>query len=95
MLCDESGWSVSLVNLAELTCPMQFIDTSGLAQPGPVVKTRRALKAMRTGEKLELLANDPDCLRYIPAFCSNNGHHLLNARQEDGIILFEIEKGQD
>ena len=74
---------------------MPFLDTSGLSQPGPIVKTRRALKTMRTGEKLELLANDPDCLRDIPAFCSNNGHHLLNARQSDGVVLFEIEKGRD
>ena len=72
---------------------MQFIDTIGLTQPDPIVKTRRALKNMRAGERLELKASDPSCLQYIPAFCSNNGHHLLYARQEDGAILFEIEKG--
>ncbi|CAD7042356.1 response regulator SirA [Pseudorhizobium endolithicum] len=68
-------------------------DLRGLKCPLPVLKTRRRLKAMRTGDELLIETSDPLAGIDIPHFCNEEGHELLRSeRTEDG-HRFCIRKG--
>lgn len=69
------------------------IDTTGLACPLPVLKTRKALIAMAPGEQLELIATDPLAAIDIPNFCREAGHRLVDSQVRDGLLHFTIERG--
>lgn len=72
---------------------MERLDATGLTCPLPVLRTRRRLKDMKDGDILEVRANDAESVRDFPAFCRAAGHHLLMAREEDQVFIYEIRKG--
>jgi tRNA 2-thiouridine synthesizing protein A len=70
------------------------IDSSGLNCPLPVLKARKALSEMNSGQRLHLIATDPGANKDIPAFCKMTGNPLLNAEEAEGKLHFTIEKGE-
>jgi len=69
------------------------LDVTGLLCPMPVLRTRRMLDELNTGERLLVVASDPATVQDMPAFCRMSGHKLHMAHVENGKFLFEIEKG--
>lgn len=53
------------------------IDASGLTCPLPILKAKRALSDMRSGEILKVLATDPGSVRDFQAFARQTGNDLL------------------
>jgi tRNA 2-thiouridine synthesizing protein A len=70
------------------------IDSSGLNCPLPVLKARKALAAMTSGQRLHLIATDPGANKDIPAFCKMTGNPLVDNSEAEGKLHFTIEKGQ-
>jgi len=71
-----------------------ILDLKGLKCPLPVLKARKRLKAMRAGERLWLETTDPLAAIDIPAFCGEDGHHLVESTAaEDGGHRFLVERG--
>jgi tRNA 2-thiouridine synthesizing protein A len=70
------------------------IDSSGLNCPLPVLKARKALSAMETGQRLHLVATDPGANKDIPAFCKMTGNTLLESSEAEGKLYFMIQKGE-
>jgi len=70
------------------------IDSSGLNCPLPVLKARKALAAMSSGQRLQLIATDPGANKDIPAFCKMTGNPLVHNTEADGKLYFTIEKGE-
>ncbi len=68
------------------------LDTSGLNCPLPVLKTKKALEDMQSGEILEVIATDPGAKADIPAFCQRTGNELVKMVEEGEKILFYIKK---
>ena len=52
------------------------LDATGLRCPLPVVRAEAALRAMRGGERLLILADDPVATVDIPHFCRGAGHQV-------------------
>lgn len=69
------------------------LDVTGLLCPMPVLRARRVLDDMQTGDILVVTASDPASVQDMPAFCKMTGHTLHMARVEDGKYIYEIEKG--
>lgn len=69
------------------------LDTSGLNCPLPVLKARKALLTMTSGQTLHLIATDPGANKDIPAFCKISGNSLQETSEAEGKIHFVIEKG--
>lgn len=70
------------------------LDTCGLLCPLPVLKARKRLHPLRSGERLSMLADDPAAMIDVPHFCREQGHTLLQSEpQSDGATLYVIEKG--
>ena len=68
------------------------IDASGLACPMPIVKTKKALDAMASGQVLRVVGTDPGSLDDMPAFAESGGHTLVSATEEGERFVFLIRK---
>ena len=68
------------------------LDVRGLNCPLPVLKARKALKSLETGQVLRLISTDPVASLDVPHFCLEAGHALLSQSENDGELVFEIRK---
>jgi tRNA 2-thiouridine synthesizing protein A len=69
-----------------------LLDTKGLRCPLPVLKARKALKAMPAGATLRVLATDPGSIKDFEAFCKTTGYRLLRHETDGETLIFFIEK---
>lgn len=53
------------------------IDTKGLNCPLPILKAKKALSDMRSGQTLKVVATDPGSVRDFQAFAKQTGNELL------------------
>ena len=69
------------------------LDASGLLCPLPVLKARKRLQALASGQVLRMRATDPAAVIDVPHFCAEAGHTLV-ATQDDGAAqVYFIRKG--
>ena len=71
----------------------EVYDLKGLNCPLPVLKARKRLAGMQPGALLWLETTDPLAVIDIPAFCSENGHRLVESAAADGGHRFLVERG--
>ncbi|CAM3709171.1 UPF0033 domain-containing protein [Bordetella sputigena] len=57
------------------------IDATGLACPLPILRAKKALAQLSSGQVLKVLTTDRNAIRDFQAFCRQTGNALL--RQED------------
>ncbi|MDQ6438028.1 sulfurtransferase TusA family protein [Mesorhizobium sp. LHD-90] len=70
------------------------LDLTGLKCPLPALKTRKALKALRAGERLEVHCTDPLAIIDIPNLLNEMGDRLESTERDGDRIVFVIEKTQ-
>ncbi len=68
------------------------IDLSGLSCPLPIVRTAQALKEMRSGEVIEVLATDPGSVADFAAWARATRNTLLESHHSDATYRFVIQK---
>ena len=68
------------------------LDLSRLKCPLPALKTRKALKALSSGDILEVLCTDPLSVIDIPALIQETGDRVEITRRDEQAIVFVIEK---
>lgn len=68
------------------------IDATGLSCPMPIVKTKKAMDTINSGEILEVLATDQGTLSDIPAWAKSGGHTILEQKTEKDVLYFYIQK---
>lgn len=68
------------------------LDATGLLCPLPVLKARKRLSAMKSGDVLEMLADDPAAVVDVPHFCAEAGHELLETSEDNGVQRYAIQK---
>ena len=72
--------------------PAMTLDTFGLLCPVPIMKTAAAIKEISVGEVLEVLADDPQILEDMPAWCASHGHTLLDTSEADEEFRLYVRK---
>ncbi|MCQ6533219.1 sulfurtransferase TusA family protein [Bacillus mycoides] len=70
----------------------QVLDAKGLACPMPIVRTKRAMDALQTGEVLEVHVTDKGSVKDIPAGSKTGGHEIVKHNIEDDVLKFWIKK---
>ena len=68
------------------------LDLTGLKCPLPVLKARRQIGEMSSGEVLVILADDPAAPLDFDHFCHTGGHQLLESTENDGVFMMRIAK---
>ncbi|MEM1234144.1 MAG: sulfurtransferase TusA family protein [Pseudomonadota bacterium] len=69
------------------------LDAIGLLCPLPVLKARKRLEPLETGEVLRVLADDPAAVVDVPHFCAEAGHALVGQDTDGPTLTFLIRKG--
>lgn len=68
-------------------------DLRGLNCPLPVLKTKRRMQDLATGEQLWIETTDPLAAIDVPHFCQSEGHRLIETIGVTGGHRFLIERG--
>ncbi len=79
--------TVSLNNLVSTE-----VDATGLSCPLPVLKTRKAMKELASGEMLRVCSTDHGSVKDIESFCIQTGNDLVSTKEDAGIYEFLIRK---
>lgn len=73
---------------------VQVLDCTGMSCPLPVIKTSQAIKAIRVGEVLELLATDPGVEPDMHAWTSRTGHELLGINRAGDVFHVLVRRAR-
>ena len=71
------------------------LDCLGLYCPIPIVKTAQIIKTLKTGEVLEVVADDKGIKEDMPAWCEATGHECLGMEEAGGEIKVYVKKAHD
>jgi tRNA 2-thiouridine synthesizing protein A len=72
-----------------------LIDAQFQKSPLPVLRAARALRGMAAGERLRVLATDPDAAADFRDFCKSTGHVLIAASESRGVYSFSLKARGD
>ena len=68
------------------------LDARGLNCPLPILKTKKALADMASGEVLRVTATDTGSVRDFQAFAKQTGNDLLSQSQENQEFVFFMKR---
>jgi TusA-related sulfurtransferase len=69
------------------------IDTRGLSCPLPILKAKKALATLTSGQLLRVLATDPGSTRDFQAFAKQTGNELVEQQAlADGEFVHVIKR---
>jgi tRNA 2-thiouridine synthesizing protein A len=68
------------------------LDARGLSCPLPIVKTKKSLNDMTSGQVLKVLSTDSGSVKDMQAFANQTGNPLLETTQEGGAYVFYMKK---
>ncbi|SES68889.1 TusA-related sulfurtransferase [Salinibacillus kushneri] len=71
----------------------KVLDAKGLACPMPIVKTKKAIEELNSGEILEIHATDKGAKSDLAAWVKSGNHELIQDTEEDGVLKFWVKKG--
>lgn len=72
----------------------KLLDARGLLCPMPVVKAGKEMKSLTEGQVLKVLATDRGAIADFPAWAEDTGNALLDWREEQGVLVFYLRKGE-
>jgi tRNA 2-thiouridine synthesizing protein A len=68
------------------------IDVKGLSCPLPILRAKKAIKAIALGDVLTVIATDPGSVKDFDAFCRQTGNTLVSSNQDGEVFTYEIRK---
>lgn len=68
------------------------LDARGLNCPLPILKAKKALAEMATGEVLRVLATDPGSVRDFQAFAKQTGNELVGQSESNKEFTFYLKR---
>lgn len=68
------------------------LDARGLICPLPVLKAKKALRPLDSGDELTILATDAGAPDDFVAFCENTGDMLVASTEANGVYAIVIRK---
>ena len=68
------------------------LDCTGLNCPLPLLKTKKQIDAMETGQILKMEATDPGSINGVNAWTRRTGNELVSQIEDGDIYIFYIKK---
>src|SRR5213592_2887074 len=68
------------------------LDARGLNCPLPILRTKKALTGMQSGQVLKVLATDPGAVKDFQTFSRQTGHELLSHAEANKEFTFFMRK---
>lgn len=70
------------------------VDACGLQCPGPILKMKKTMDTLVSGERVEITSTDPGFPRDAAAWCNSTGNQLISKDTSGGKSIVVIEKGE-
>ncbi len=68
------------------------LDVRQLACPLPILRAKKSLSSMSSGQVLCILATDKDAPKDFEVFCRQTGNELLSSNQLGGEFVFYLRR---
>jgi tRNA 2-thiouridine synthesizing protein A len=68
------------------------LDARGLNCPLPILRTKKTLTEMGSGQVLKVVATDPGSVKDFSAFAKQTGNELLSSAESGGEFVFFLKK---
>ena len=68
------------------------VDATGLECPLPILRTKKMLATMRSGQVLRIVATDPGSVKDFQAFCQQTGNVLLEHATKEKEFEFFMKR---
>ena len=68
------------------------LDLSGLSCPLPILKTKKQLNSLESGDLLFVISTDSGSYNDFKYFCEHSGHDLISREAKGNKFLFLIKK---
>ena len=75
-----------------MTETTQQLDARGLNCPLPILRTKKTLASLQSGQVLEVISTDPGSVKDLDSFCQQTGHEMLSSQESNGEFIFQIRK---
>lgn len=73
--------------------PAVVVDAKGLSCPMPIVKAKKAIDQLQSGDLMLLEATDKGSLKDFQSWVKQTNHELVNVEETDGVFKFLVKKG--
>ncbi len=77
----------------EAITPDQVLDCRGLSCPMPMLKLKKALSGLESGQVLQMMGTDPGTRNDIEKGVKKIGSELLGSKDEEGYTSYYLRKG--
>lgn len=71
---------------------VQTLDCKGLLCPLPIIKLSKAIKTLKVGEVIEMLATDPGSVPDMEAFQNQTGHQIVSRGEQNKVYRFLVRR---
>ena len=68
------------------------LDARGLNCPLPILKTKKSLADMTSGQLLKVVSTDAGSIKDMQAFANQTGNALVSSTEENGEYVFLMQK---
>ena len=68
------------------------LDTASLNCPLPILKAKKSLASLHSGQVLSIIATDPGSVKDFETFSQQTSHTLLACQEQDGKFYFLLQK---
>ncbi len=70
----------------------QELDARGLNCPLPILRTKKALSTLTSGQVLTVISTDPGSVKDMQAFAKQTGNDLLASAEAGGEFVFFLKR---
>ena len=71
----------------------QELDARGLNCPLPILRAKKAINGLESGQVLRIIATDPGSVKDFEAFAKQTGNELMESAEAGGEFTFLMKKG--
>lgn len=75
-----------------MTTANKELDARGLNCPLPILRTKKTINELNSGETLKVIATDPGAVKDFEAFCKQTGNELVEQSEAGGEFTFLLRK---
>ena len=68
------------------------LDATGLNCPLPILRAKKSLAEMDSGQVLQIIATDPGSVKDFEAFAKQTGNELMESSEDGGKYVFYVKK---
>ena len=70
----------------------QEVDATGLNCPLPILRCKKAMNGLESGQVLKITATDGGSPKDFEAYCRQTGDNLMSSTEEHNTFIFIIKK---